>query len=181
MPMGLVGSLGSNAPSVDPSAWIAPGAVLVGRVTVARAASIWYGTVLRADEDEIVVGPECNIQDLCCLHVDPGEPIVLEPRVSLGHGAVVHGAHVGAGALIGIGAIALGGSRIGAGSLVAAGAIVLPGTEVPPGVLFAGVPGRIVRELTEEDRASFADTSAGYVRRARLHRGATWKPDEPGI
>jgi carbonic anhydrase/acetyltransferase-like protein (isoleucine patch superfamily) len=181
MPVGLVGSLGSDAPSVDPSAWIAPGAVLVGRVTVARAASIWYGTVLRADEDEIVVGPECNIQDLCCLHVDAGEPIVLEPRVSLGHGAVVHGAHVGAGALIGIGAIALGGSRIGAGSLIAAGAIVLPGTEVPPGVLFAGVPGRIVRELTEEDRASFADTSAGYVRRAGLHRGATWKPHEPGI
>jgi carbonic anhydrase/acetyltransferase-like protein (isoleucine patch superfamily) len=181
MPVGLAGSLGNDVPSVDPTAWIAPGAVLVGRVTVARAASIWYGTVVRADEDEIVVGPECNIQDLCCLHVDAGEPIVLEQQVSIGHGAVVHGAHVGAGALIGIGAIALGRSRIGAGSLIAAGTIVLPGTEVPPGVLFAGVPGRIVRELTEEDRATFAETPARYVRRAGRHRGAAWKADETGI
>jgi carbonic anhydrase/acetyltransferase-like protein (isoleucine patch superfamily) len=180
MHVGLVGSLGSDVPSVDPTAWIAPGAVLVGRVTVGRAASIWYGTVVRADDDEIVVGPECNIQDLCCLHVDEGEPIVLEPQVSLGHGAVIHGAHVEAGALIGIGAIALGRSRIGAGSLIAAGTIVLPGTEVPPGVLFAGVPGRIVRELTEEDRATFAETSARYVQRAGRHRGAAWTADEPG-
>ena len=117
--MGLLGSLGGSAPSVDPSAWIAPGAVVVGRVTVGRDASIWYGTVVRADEDEITIGPECNIQDLCCLHVDEGEPVVLESRASLGHRAVVHGAHVGAGALIGIGAIVLGRARIGAGALIA--------------------------------------------------------------
>jgi carbonic anhydrase/acetyltransferase-like protein (isoleucine patch superfamily) len=177
----LVGSLGGDAPSIDPGAWIAPNAVVVGRVTVGRAASIWYGSVVRADEDEIFIGAECNIQDLCCLHVDAGEPVVLEAGASLGHQAVVHGAHVGAGALIGIGAIALGRSRIGAGSLVAAGTVVLPGTEVPAGVLFAGVPGRIVRELTDEDRASFADTPARYVQRARLHRGAAWRHAEPGI
>jgi carbonic anhydrase/acetyltransferase-like protein (isoleucine patch superfamily) len=174
MSMGLIGSLAGDAPSVDPSAWIAPGAVVVGRVIVGRAASIWYGAVLRADEDEIVVGPECNIQDLCCLHVDEGQPAVLEAQASLGHGAVVHGALVGAGALIGIGAIALGRSRIGAGSLVAAGAVVLPGTEVPAGVLFAGVPGRVVRELTDEDRGVFAGTAARYVRRAGQHRGASF-------
>ncbi len=179
--MGLIGSLGSDVPSVDPSAWIAPGAVVVGRVTVGIQSSIWYGTVVRADEDEIVIGSQCNIQDLCCLHVDPGEPVVLEDRVSLGHGAVVHGAHVGAGALIGIGAIALGRSRIGAGSLIAAGTIVLPGVEVPAGVLFAGVPGRVVRELTEQDRAIFADTPDRYARRAGLHRGATWESAEPRI
>lgn len=179
--MGLIGSLAGSAPSIDPGAWIAPSAVVVGRVTVGPAASIWYGTVLRADEDEIVVGPECNIQDLCCLHVDEGEPAVLEARASLGHRAVVHGAHVGAGALIGIGAIVLGRARIGAGALIAAGAVVLPGTEVPPGVLFAGVPGRIVRELTEQDRSVFAETAARYVRRAGLHRGASWEPAGPGI
>lgn len=88
--MGLLGSLGDFVPSVDPEAWIAPTAVVVGRVTIGRAANIWYGAVLRADDDEIVVGPECNIQDLCCMHVDAGEPAVLEERVSLGHHATVH-------------------------------------------------------------------------------------------
>jgi carbonic anhydrase/acetyltransferase-like protein (isoleucine patch superfamily) len=179
--VGLIGSLGGGAPSVDPSAWIAPGAVVVGRVTVGRAASIWYGTVVRADEDEIVVGPECNIQDLCCLHVDEGEPVVLGSRASLGHRAVVHGAQVGAGALIGIGAIVLGRARIGAGALIAAGTVVLPGTEVPAGVLFAGVPGRVVRELTEQDRSVFADTADRYVRRAALHRDASWNHAQSGI
>ena len=119
--MGLLGSLSDSVPSVHSEAWIAPTAVVVGRVTIGRAASVWYGAVLRADDDEIVVGPECNIQDLCCLHVDAGEPAVLEERVSLGHHATVHGAEVGAGALIGMGAIVLGGARVGAGALVAAG------------------------------------------------------------
>src|SRR5580693_3725043 len=124
MRMSLIGSIDGIAPSVHPEAWIAPGAVLAGRVAVGRGASIWYGSVLRADDDEIVVGAECNIQDLCCLHVDPGEPVILGERVSLGHRAMVHGALVGDGALIGIGAIVLGRARIGAGSLVAAGTVI---------------------------------------------------------
>ena len=128
-----LGTLDGMAPSVHPEAWIAPGVVLVGRVTVGRAASVWYGSVLRADDDEIVVGEECNIQDQCCLHVDSGEPVILAERVSLGHRATVHGAHVEAGALIGIGAIVLGRARVGAGSLVAAGAVVRPGQRIPAG------------------------------------------------
>lgn len=175
----LTGSLGDLVPSIHPQAWIAPGAVLVGQVTLGRAASVWYGAVLRADEDEITVGPECNIQDLCCLHADPGEPVVLEDRVSLGHRATVHGAHVAAGALVGIGAIVLGGARIGAGSLIAAGTVVLPGTIVPAGVLFAGVPGRTVRELTDNDRMLFAQTAQKYVKRADQHRTAQWNGDQP--
>jgi carbonic anhydrase/acetyltransferase-like protein (isoleucine patch superfamily) len=170
----LIGSLGSASPSIDPSAWVAPNAVVVGQVTLGRDANVWYGAVLRADEDQIVVGPECNIQDLCCLHVDPGEPIRLAGRVSLGHGVMLHGAQVGEGALIGIGAIVLRRARIGAGALVAAGTVVLPDTEVPPGVLFAGVPGKIRRELTDEDRRGFADTAPGYVARARRHQAAVW-------
>jgi carbonic anhydrase/acetyltransferase-like protein (isoleucine patch superfamily) len=170
----LIGSIGDVAPSIHPEAWIAPGAVVVGRVAVGRAASIWYGSVLRADDEEIVIGAECNIQDLCCLHVDPGEPVVLEDRVSVGHHATVHGAYVATGALIGIGAVLLGRSRIGAGSLVAAGSVVRPGQQVPAGVLVAGVPGRIVRELTDQDRDSFANTAARYVQRATRHRDAVW-------
>jgi len=178
--MGLLGSLDDYAPSVHPEAWIAPGAVVVGRVTLGRAASVWYGSVLRADDDEIMVGPESNIQDLCCLHVDAGQPVVLEERVSLGHHATVHGAHVGAGALIGIGAIVLGQAQIGTGALVAAGCVVRPGTRVPAGVLFAGVPGRVVRELTDADHETFASSAIRYVARAARHREAAWtRPGEP--
>lgn len=176
---GLVGAIGGHTPSIHPDAWVAPGAVVVGRVRLGRAASVWYGAVLRADDAEIVVGAECNIQDQCCLHVDPDEPVILEDRVSLGHRAVVHGAHVAAGALIGIGAIVLGGSSVGAGSLVAAGAVVPPRTRIPAGVLVTGVPARIRRELTAADRESFSATAERYVVRARHHRQASWLPGWP--
>jgi carbonic anhydrase/acetyltransferase-like protein (isoleucine patch superfamily) len=182
MLMGRLGALDGGIPDIHPEAWIAPGAVIVGRVTLGRSASVWYGSVLRADDDEIVVGAECNIQDQCCLHVDAGQPVLLGERVSLGHRATVHGAQVDDGALIGIGAIVLGRARIGAGSLVAAGTVVRPGQQVPAGVLVAGVPGRTVRELTDADRATFADTAASYRARAAVHRAAVWRdlPANPG-
>jgi carbonic anhydrase/acetyltransferase-like protein (isoleucine patch superfamily) len=170
----MIGALGADRPAIHPQAWVAPGAVLVGRVTLGPGSSVWYGSVLRADDAEIEVGSGCNIQDLCCIHVDAGEPAVLEDRVSLGHRATVHGAYVGAGALIGIGAIVLGGARIGAGTLVAAGAVVLPRTNLPAGVLVAGVPGRVVRELTAADRQSFAQTAASYMVKAERHQAAIW-------
>ena len=141
--MGRLGSLDGNTPQVHDEAWVAPGAILVGRVTLDRRGSVWYGSVLRADDDEIIVGADCNIQDQCCLHVDRGEPAILGERVSLGHRATVHGALVGDGALIGIGAIVLGRAWIGAGSLVAAGTVIRPGQKIPAGVLVAGVPGRV--------------------------------------
>jgi len=177
--MGRLGSLDGNTPQVHEEAWVAPGAILVGRVTLDRGVSVWYGSVLRADDDEIIVGADCNIQDQCCLHVDRGEPAILGERVSLGHRATVHGALVGDGALIGIGAIVLGRAWIGAGSLVAAGTVIRPGQKVPAGVLVAGVPGRVVRDLTDADRATFADTPASYRARAAVHREATWR-DLPG-
>src|SRR5258708_20080475 len=105
-------------------------------------------------------GPECNIQDLCSLHVDAGEPVLLAEQVSVGHHATVHGARVDAGALIGIGAVLLGRSQVGAGSLVAAGTLVRPGTRVPAGVLFAAVPGPVLRELPSPDRHPFPNPSA---------------------
>lgn len=169
-----VAALDSGAvPDIHHEAYIAPGAVVVGRVRIGRAASIWYGSVLRGDDELIEVGEECNVQDLCCLHADAGEPAILEPRVSLGHKAMVHGAHVETGALIGIGAIVLGGARIGAGTLVAAGALVGPGKKIPSGVLVAGVPGRVVRELTDDDRATFANTPDNYMAKAIRHRTAS--------
>lgn len=175
----LIGSLGDAVPAIHPEAWVAPGAVVVGSVSVGRGSSIWYGSVLRADDDEIAIAQECNIQDLCCIHVDAGEPAVLEPRVSLGHHATVHGAYVETGSLIGMGAVVLGRARVGAGSLVAAGTVVLAGSVVPAGVLYAGVPGRVVRELTQADQDGMVQTALRYVRRAERHRAARWHADRP--
>jgi carbonic anhydrase/acetyltransferase-like protein (isoleucine patch superfamily) len=175
VPGPLVGDAPFGRPDIHPDAWIAPGAVVVGRVRIGPDSSVWYGSVLRADTEDIVVGASCNIQDQCGLHADPGEPAVLADRVSLGHRAMVHGAVIEEGALIGIGAIVLGGARVGAGALVAAGALVPPGREVPPGTLWAGVPGRVLRELTDEDRAGFAATPEKYAGYAREHRGVAWR------
>jgi carbonic anhydrase/acetyltransferase-like protein (isoleucine patch superfamily) len=171
----MIGSLGEAVPSIDPEAWIAPGAVVVGAVTLGPRASVWYGSVLRADDEKIVVGADCNIQDLCCFHADPGQPAVLEARVTVGHHATVHGAYVETGALIGIGAVLLGGARIGARSLVAAGAVVLPNTAVPPGVLVAGVPGRVIRDLTGHDYERFDRTPERYAGRAARHQFVRWQ------
>jgi carbonic anhydrase/acetyltransferase-like protein (isoleucine patch superfamily) len=172
---GLIGSLGAAGPVIHEHAWVAPGAIVVGSVSIGRYSSIWYGTVLRADDDVITIGAECNIQDLCCLHVDAGEPAILADQVSVGHHATVHGATVGTGALIGIGAVVLGGAVIGAGSLIAAGAVVLPGTKVPEGVLFAGVPGRVIRDLSDADRERLRHTSQSYVERAKRHQETQWR------
>jgi carbonic anhydrase/acetyltransferase-like protein (isoleucine patch superfamily) len=180
----LIGALGDAAPVIHPQAWVAPGAVVVGKVSIGRASSIWYGAVLRADNDQIAIGEACNIQDLCCVHVDAGEPVLIESRVTVGHHATIHGAHLEAGSLIGMGAVILGGSRIGAGAIVAAGTVVLGGTEVPAGVLYAGVPGRVVRERTDHDRQRFAQGPDQYAERARQHRSVRWynrtNGDEPG-
>ncbi len=170
----LIGSLDGAIPAIDAQAWVAPGAVVIGAVTIGPSASVWYGTVLRADDDQISIGARCNIQDLCCIHVDAGEPAVLADEVSVGHHATVHGAHIGAGALIGMGAIVLGGAQVGAGTLIAANAVVLPGTVVPAGVLYAGVPGRVVRELADADRQRIRHTWQSYVDRANRHRAARW-------
>jgi carbonic anhydrase/acetyltransferase-like protein (isoleucine patch superfamily) len=170
--MPYIAALDADRPDIDPTAWIAPGAVVVGRVRVGPRSSVWYGSVLRGDDEAIEVGAECNIQDLGCLHADPGEPAILEDRVSLGHRATVHGAYVERGALIGIAATVLGGARIGAGSLVAAGALVTPDKVIPPGVLVAGVPAKIVRELTDADRETFAETPDRYMAKADRHANA---------
>lgn len=168
------GALDGREPTIHPDAWIAPNVVLVGAVTVGRASSVWYGSVLRGDDDEIIVGEECNIQDQSCLHADEGEPAILDDRASLGHKAMVHGAHIGSGALIGIGAVVLGRARVGEGALVAAGAVVTPGMEIPAGTLAAGVPAKVIRELNDADRDMVARTPQSYVKKAKRHAGVVW-------
>lgn len=143
--------LDGTAPQVADDAWVAPGVTLVGAVTLRSKASVWFGSVLRADGDRIEIGEGSNVQDGCVLHTDPGFPLALGSGVSVGHRAVLHGCTVEDDVLVGMGAVVLNGARIGRGSLVAAGAVVLEGTEVPPGSLVAGVPAKVRRTLTAEE------------------------------
>lgn len=149
-------------PQVDPEAWIAPGAVLAGAVTVGARSSVWYTAVLRADCDTITVAEGSNIQDGTIVHADPGFPVTIGEGVSIGHRAVLHGCTIEDDCLIGMGAVVLNGAVIGRGSLIAAGAVVLEGTTVPPGSLVAGVPGKVRRELTEDERAATRRNAADY-------------------
>lgn len=166
----LIAPVDGVDPEVDPSAFVAPTAVLVGKVRLGARSSVWYGCVLRGDDDWIQVGSDCNIQDGSVLHADEGLPAVLGDRVSLGHRAIVHGARVADDVLVGMNATVLNGARVGSGSLIAAGAVVRPDMEIPPGSLVTGVPATVRRPVNDAERAMIADTASGYVRRADRHR-----------
>lgn len=159
-----------RSPQVDPSAWVAPDAVLAGAVTLGPGASVWFTAVLRADLAEIAVGAGSNVQDGCVLHADPELPLTIGTGVSIGHRAVVHGCTVGDDVLVGMGAVILNGARIGDGSIIAAGSVVLEGTEVPAGSLVAGVPGKVRRSLSEEERAGIVHNAGAYAELADAYR-----------
>jgi carbonic anhydrase/acetyltransferase-like protein (isoleucine patch superfamily) len=131
--------------------WIAPNATLIGRVRLAAGASVWFGTVIRGDNDWISIGERTNIQDLCALHTDPGIPLILGANVSVGHGAVVHGAVVGDNTIVGMGATLLNRCRIGKNSIVGANALIPEGKEYPDNSLIVGVPGKAIRAISEAD------------------------------
>lgn len=167
-------------PQIDSTAWVAPGAVVYGRVRLKARSSIWFGCVLRGDQEWIEVGEESNIQDGSILHVEHGGyPCRIGNRVSLGHRAIVHGATVGDGALIGIGATVLSRCVVGAGALIAAGAVVLEGTVVPAHTLWAGCPARQMRELTASQRERLAGTYRHYVNNTLAHQAA-FPSEAPG-
>ncbi|RKN46940.1 gamma carbonic anhydrase family protein [Streptomyces hoynatensis] len=158
-----------RAPRLAEGAWVAPGATVLGDVRLGAGASVWYGTVVRADLERIEIGAGSNVQDGCVLHADPGFPAVLGAGVSVGHRAVVHGCLVEEDSLVGMGAVLLNGARVGRGSLIAAGAVLLEGTSVPPGSLVAGVPGKVRRALTAAEREGLRATAARYRDLARRH------------
>jgi carbonic anhydrase/acetyltransferase-like protein (isoleucine patch superfamily) len=150
-------------PEVSESAWLAASASLIGRVTIGARSSVWFTAVLRGDMDRIVVGADSNLQDGVVVHADPGFPVSVGDRVSVGHRAVLHGCVIDDDVLIGMGAVVLNGAHVGTGSMVAAGAVVLEGTRVPPGTLMAGVPAKARRQLSDEERAGVRDNAAAYV------------------
>jgi len=165
--------LRGSVPVVAPSAWVAPGAILIADVRLQDDVSIWYATVLRGDGDHIEIGAGSNIQDGSVVHTDPGFPVTVGAGVSVGHRAILHGCTVEDDVLIGMGAIIMNGARIGRGSLVAAGALVPEGVQIPPGSLVAGVPGKVRRETSREEQQRISLNARSYRELKVRHASAT--------
>jgi carbonic anhydrase/acetyltransferase-like protein (isoleucine patch superfamily) len=157
---------------IDSSVFIAKTATVVGEVTIGKSSSVWFSAVVRGDIAPVVIGKETNVQDGAVLHVGHGFPCIVGNRVTIGHGAIVHGATVKDDAMVGIGAIVLNGAVIGEHSLVAAGAVVTENTFIPPGSVVMGIPGKIVRPITDEQRDFILKASSSYVRYAREYKQA---------
>jgi len=148
---------------IDETAFIAPGAVILGKVHLGTQSSVWYNAVIRGDTDAISIGPRSNVQDGAVIHVDAGTPWLIGAGVTIGHRAVVHGALVEDDVLIGIGAIVLGGARIGHDCIIGAGSLVTGHSVIPPRSMVLGVPGRVVRQLTDEEVQSIRAAADHYV------------------
>jgi carbonic anhydrase/acetyltransferase-like protein (isoleucine patch superfamily) len=163
---------GDAFPEVAESAWIAPGAYVVGAVHLGEESSVWYGAVLRGDTEPIRIGARTNIQDGCALHADPGYPVIVGEDCVVGHQAILHGCEIENGCLVGMGATILNGAKIGEGSIVAAGALVPEGKEYPPRSLIVGVPAKRAKDVSEEQTEDIARGVKTYVERAASHRGS---------
>ena len=162
--------LEDHVPNIAESAYIAPGATVIGRVTLGERSSVWPGAVIRADDDTITVGERSNVQDGAVLHVDPGCPLSVGADVTIGHLATLHGCTIGDGTLVGLGAIVYNKAIIGRDCLIAAGAIVTEGKVFPDRSLILGAPAKAVRQLTDQDLATLRDNISAYVRRGEHYR-----------
>ena len=164
-----------GAPEIEEGAWVAPGAVLIGRIIVRRGASVWYNCVLRSDMEgaEIEIGEDANVQDGTVVHVDADMSCRVGARVTVGHGAILHACTIEEEAMIAMGATVLSGAKVGRGSIVAAGAVVPEGMVVPAGVIVAGVPAKVRRETTAEDRTRLGHAWKAYAALRGLHKSGT--------
>ncbi|MFN8457532.1 MAG: gamma carbonic anhydrase family protein [Anaerolineae bacterium] len=152
---------------VHPTAFIAPGAVIVGDVTLAEEVSVWFNATLRGDSTPVTIGPRSNIQEGCIFHADPGFPAIIGAGVTVGHGAVIHGAQVGDNTLVGIRAVLLNGVVVGENCIIGAGALLTQGKHFPPGSMILGAPAQVVRPVTPEEIERNRHAAAEYVK--RLH------------
>lgn len=157
------------SPDLSQAAFVAPNATVIGQIQVGQGSSIWYGAVLRGDVERIEIGDYSNIQDGAVLHGDPGLPTILEDYVTVGHRAVIHGAYLERGCLVGIGATVLDGVRVGSGSLIGAGAVVTK--DVPPGSLVVGLPAKVLRPRSAEEIQELIDHAEKYAQLALVHSG----------
>ncbi|MBN8186479.1 gamma carbonic anhydrase family protein [Salipiger thiooxidans] len=154
-------------PTIDDSAWVAPDANLIGKVVLEEAASVWFGSTLRGDNEEIRVGAGSNVQENVVCHTDMGYPLVIGPGCTIGHKVMLHGCTIGENSLIGMGATILNGARIGRNCLIGAGALITEGKEIPDGSLVMGVPGKVVRALDEAGIEGLRKSALGYQANAR--------------
>lgn len=167
--------LDEDAPRLDPSAWVAESAEVIGRVELGADASVWYGAVLRGDNEWITIGERSNIQDGCVLHTDVGTPLVVGADVTVGHQVVLHGCEIGDGTLVGIQSVILNGAKIGRHCLVGAGSLVTEGKVFPDGSLIMGRPAKVVRELPPEQVAELRRAAVHYVENAARYRAGLKK------
>lgn len=158
----MIYALDGVEPQIDPTAWVAPDANIIGRVVLEAGASVWFGATLRGDNEEIRVGQGSNVQENCVLHTDMGFPLVIGADCTIGHKAMLHGCTIGEGSLIGMGATILNGAKIGRGCLIGACALITEGKEIPDGALLMGSPGKVIRELDEAARARLLKSAVGY-------------------
>ncbi|MEO8297159.1 MAG: gamma carbonic anhydrase family protein [Burkholderiales bacterium] len=169
--------LGDRVPNIHPGAWVADSAQVIGHVDLADEANVWFGTVVRGDNDRIVIGRGSNIQDNSVLHTDDNIPLTIGEGVTVGHQVMLHGCTIGDGSLIGIGAIVLNGARIGRHCLVGAGALVTEGKVFPDYSMILGSPARVVRTFTPEEAAAFASGASHYVQNARRYQAGLKRID----
>ncbi|MCB2093414.1 MAG: gamma carbonic anhydrase family protein [Rhodobacteraceae bacterium] len=165
----MIYALDGVSPDLHEGAWIAPDATLIGKVVLERFASVWFGSTLRGDNEEIRVGAGSNIQDDCVLHTDMGFPLVIGANCTIGHKAMLHGCIIGEGTLIGMGATILNGARIGRGCLIGAGSLITERKEIPDGSLVMGAPGKIIRTLDADAKEALSAAAAGYRANARRY------------
>lgn len=157
------------SPTIAAGVFIAPGAMVIGNVTIHEGASIWYNTVIRGDSAPIVIGPRTNIQDNCTLHVDEDAPLTIGAECTIGHGAVVHGATLGDHVLIAMNAVVLSRARVDTETIIGACALVGEGKHIPSGVLAVGVPAKVLRPLSDDEKAHLTVSAADYCERAQEH------------
>jgi len=162
--------LGDAAPAIDPSAYIADSANIIGKVSIGAGASVWFGVTIRGDNEPIAIGENSNVQENCILHTDMGSPLTIGKNVTVGHQAMLHGCTIGDGALIGIQAVILNGAVIGKNCLIGAGALVTEGKDFPDNSLIIGTPAKVVRTLSEQEIANLHGNSANYVERGQFFK-----------
>jgi carbonic anhydrase/acetyltransferase-like protein (isoleucine patch superfamily) len=162
--------LGESTPDIDPSAWVAESANVIGKVRLEANSSVWFNVTIRGDNDLITLGENSNLQEGAVLHTDPGKPLTIGKNVTVGHQAMLHGCTIGDGSLIGMQAIVLNNAKIGKNCLVGAGAVVTEGKEFPDNSLIIGSPAKVARTLTDEQAAALGRSSASYVERAQLFK-----------
>lgn len=159
-----------HKPDIHESCFIAENATVIGRVKINKNSSIWFGTVVRGDSSDIIIGENTNIQDNCTIHVNDGQPTTIGNNVTAGHGAIIHACTIGNNVLIGMGAIVLDGAEIGDNVIIGAGAVVPPYKKIPSNSMVLGMPAKVVRELTDEDREAISATAQHYVELAKEYK-----------